>query len=529
MADKQVRIDLIANDKASRVIEDVADEAKDLEQLEPEVEVTADVDKAERDIEEIGDDLAELKRRDTEIELTGKISNLKAQLEDAEGALKKVRDQAEVTERAVDDIGQAQGPRLAGNTVADLTGPLGEASGMASDVGGVFDGLGDSAEAAWIKMGGSEQGAAKVASALGGLGFVVSGAIAAWSLYTAAQEKARRKAQELEDAIRDIRSAIQEGDYETGAEKIMEEFPDAIDAARTLGVSFGDLARYITGTKDELDALSLEDAIADYQAQGMSLDEATEAAKRHVEVTQEERSAIEAAREQYRLSSGDIGREEQAVRQMADGMALAAGNTEDMADAAERSKTRVDNLKNAMDKLKGSLTFERAMHQFNQTFDTAMAEARSDSGLTYDSILDMKDAIFEVAEYAGLTPVEVQTLLDEVEQGDLESVKNKVNGYYQQNPAGIDTTVEAPSQAEANAAIIRLRQRLNAAWASSGGRGTAPIYGPSSMPPVNGGGPTPTPVVNVTQHVPRGYRGDLLTDARVAARRSGGLYQRNRR
>ncbi len=36
-------------------------------------------------------------------------------------------------------------------------------------------------------------------------------------------------------------------------------------------------------------------------------------------------------------------------------------------------------------------------------------------------------------------------------------------------------------------------------------------------------------VTNVTVNVPRGYRGDVLADARKAARRSGGLYRRNHR
>ena len=34
---------------------------------------------------------------------------------------------------------------------------------------------------------------------------------------------------------------------------------------------------------------------------------------------------------------------------------------------------------------------------------------------------------------------------------------------------------------------------------------------------------------NVTVNVPRGYHGNVLEDARKAARRSGGLYRRNRR
>lgn len=56
------------------------------------------------------------------------------------------------------------------------------------------------------------------------------------------------------------------------------------------------------------------------------------------------------------------------------------------------------------------------------------------------------------------------------------------------------------------------------------GIGTTPrsINGPNvNAAPVPG-----ATVVNVTQHLPRGWRGDALTEARRQARRSGGLYQR---
>jgi hypothetical protein len=57
----------------------------------------------------------------------------------------------------------------------------------------------------------------------------------------------------------------------------------------------------------------------------------------------------------------------------------------------------------------------------------------------------------------------------------------------------------------------------------------APIL--NMLPP---GGETPappvaTPVINVTQYVPRGWRGDALAQATSAARRSGGLYRHVRR
>ena len=51
---EQIRIDLTAQDNASRVIDKVADAAEDLEKLDPEVEVTADASRAEADVESLG-------------------------------------------------------------------------------------------------------------------------------------------------------------------------------------------------------------------------------------------------------------------------------------------------------------------------------------------------------------------------------------------------------------------------------------------------------------------------------------------
>jgi hypothetical protein len=59
----------------------------------------------------------------------------------------------------------------------------------------------------------------------------------------------------------------------------------------------------------------------------------------------------------------------------------------------------------------------------------------------------------------------------------------------------------------------------------AGGR-LVPELSSMPLPPGGGEGAGVQPVVNVTQYLPRGWRGDALGESRRAARRSGGLYHR---
>ena len=65
MADEQIRIDIEAEDSASKVLEQVADDAAELEKLTPEITVSADTDAATRGIEDVTDAAQTLSRQDT--------------------------------------------------------------------------------------------------------------------------------------------------------------------------------------------------------------------------------------------------------------------------------------------------------------------------------------------------------------------------------------------------------------------------------------------------------------------------------
>ena len=79
MADKQVRIDIVANDDASEQIADVAADVKKLDQLEPEVAVTADTAAAKSALVDITDTLNKIdaEKATAEVDTTGATDNVK--------------------------------------------------------------------------------------------------------------------------------------------------------------------------------------------------------------------------------------------------------------------------------------------------------------------------------------------------------------------------------------------------------------------------------------------------------------------
>jgi hypothetical protein len=167
---------------------------------------------------------------------------------------------------------------------------------------------------------------------------------------------------------------------------------------------------------------------------------------------------------------------------------------------------------------------ERALLNFSGDFQAAHDKASTSTALTSEEILDLKQDILDVGEFAGLNPIEVQTLLDRVAAGDYLGVKTDVEALAAANPPKVPTSLRDPTDAEMRAYAERVARRIQQILGSIVGRGGGGYSGGPVMPMSASAG-----TVNVTQYVPRGYRGDLLADASAAARRSGGLYHRNRR
>jgi len=526
VAEKQVRIDLVANDKASDKVRDVADEVEALEDLTPEVEVTADTTDASRALDALETDTEALTRADQEVVLKGKVSDAQAALKALRTDLEQTGKEAQRAEHAVDDIGRAQGPRLAGNTVADLTGPLGEASGVASDLGGVFDGLGDTAEGAWIKMGGSEAGGAAIGGALAGVGFAVAGVAAAWSFFRQQQKKAEEQQKKLLEGQKKLNDAYAKGDVAEWGQTFIDTYKDAADAAADAGVPLEELVRFVDGQAKTIP--SAERAWAQYEDQLAAVTPLEEAQMTVAEKAQvgraraalEQRDIMLKARDDYVKNNGLLDDQADAATKAGEAHGKLADNVDLVTRREEAQERATDRLTDSMDRLQGSLNMERTLLDFTEDFDAAMKATAEGTALTGDEILDLKQDVIDVAEFAGLNPVEVKSLLESVENGDYLYVRDTVNAYSERYPVSVNTDLLDPPITEwANRSAAAMRKAL-AGYNIYGGGGGATSSGRSS---------SATSVVNVTQHVPRGYRGDLLADAAAAARRSGGLYHRNRR
>ncbi|HEY6416332.1 MAG TPA: hypothetical protein VIX41_08845 [Acidimicrobiales bacterium] len=518
MATEQVRIDLVADDKASKKIDDVSDAARDLEKLSPEVEVTADTDQAERGIEQVADDARALSRADTELIIRAKIDAAKAELATLRAELDQTSEKAQTTARDMDRIGgdPGGGIRTRGNAIADLTGPLGEASGAASDFAGVFDGIGDIAEDVASKIGLSQGATQLVSQAVGGLGIAVAGAAAIWSIFNQRAQKARQEAEKVAKASRDISDALEAGEFADAAAKIEESFGGLRREAEKAGISSEDFAKFITGLSDEIpgtaDRLGELTAAADaYEAaargagdsQALANTEAVNAAANYENLL----FKLNDARDAFIETNGEADRNKAAMDGMAEGMRDASDATDRAARAQENIERKIKRTDDALSKLRDGLNFEQALLNFETAMNNAMTDAEGQVGATAEEVLALKESILDLGETAKTNPAIIASQIEAVDSGDLEAVRTNVQSYYERNP-------------------IPLATRLTVPRGVATGSGTGGIVVPNSMPLPDGGAPS---VTNVYQTLPRGWRGDPLADAERAARRSGGLYRRSRR
>ena len=212
MAGNEVRFDIVATDKASKQLDDVADKAEHVEKLDPTVDVKADTRAADHSIDGFADqldrltdadkvvvlalragaaqtelrdlatDLATIDAADPDVDVKfARYAEVSGQLEDLEGKIKQIGDtdvdiggagganldQARTKLQGLsEDAGQAQGAvhSMAGNAIGDF-------AATATGIGPLGEGLGQLTELA----AGGEAGLKQLAVAGLGLGAVSAG------------------------------------------------------------------------------------------------------------------------------------------------------------------------------------------------------------------------------------------------------------------------------------------------------------------------------------------------------------------
>lgn len=502
--DEQVRIDLVAQDKASDTIDDVADAVERLEDAKPEVVVTADTDQAERAIGDVVDEARALSRTDAELVLRARADAARAELKALQDELRQTGERAEDTARKLDrvDGDGGGGLRTRGNAISDLTGPLGEASSAASDFAGVFDGLGDIAEDAAGKFGLSAGASQVLSSAVGGLGIAVAAGAAAWTLFRQRQEDAKRKTQEMTDAQLKLNDAIQAGNREAAVTNFEQLYGKGLDAARELGVTTKDFVDYLRGVSNELPGV--ESRLAAYnRAAEASRDIHTgqlnpalaNAAAAYENLT----FVAEDARKRYDELNGSGAEQTRRQQEIAAALGVTTRELDKGTRAASNMRTEADNLSRELQRLTDRLDMSRAIEDFQATFAWAMESAKTDAVDTKDEIRRLQDEYLRVAEAIGLSPVQIESDLRKISQGEINEVWNSTQ-------AAIDARPPVTFRGRITMDLASIRQAERAAQLGVSSTAAA----------------TAAPVTNVYMTLPRGTRpDDMMRAGDRYARRNG--------
>lgn len=185
-----------------------------------------------------------------------------------------------------------------------------------------------------------------------------------------------------------------------------------------------------------------------------------------------------------------------------------------------------------------------------ETFDeTDALDANNDSLITQAGQLNgpQRKALTDyIGQINGIPEKKMTAIEAAIARGDLDEAERLLNNASRARTATMTADANSSEAEREINNVARDRESTITVYGSypSGflnGPGGVVYPGPRALPPVDGGagGPPvatpygaggPTEIINVTQVLPRGYReADVLTAARRAARRSGGLYQRARR
>jgi hypothetical protein len=321
------------------------------------------------------------------------------------------------TAAQLDNVDQAarragSGARVGTQAVSDLTGPLGDASSNASEMGQAVEGLGQFVEAAAGKMGLSEEAAAGLSAGLGVAAIAVAAGAALWSLWKEKSEEARRAAEKMADVQRDLA----DGKFAEAASKLVEQYGDLFESANTAGIGSATLTRALLGNKTAADDV----ATALQSDRGEFIGVATQAEVLAGKID-DAGSAFRSAGEKIDVTKNRTDEIERVLR--------------DAGGAADDTATSVGNLKDKFDQLNGSIDVKQTALDVADAFDAVVQKAReaataAETGgadtvtanrASERSVLDLKQKVIDYAEQVGNLPADkVTNILTLLDQGDLE-------------------------------------------------------------------------------------------------------------
>ena len=515
MADDKIRVDIESvydDDDAKKALKD----AEKIEDAQPVLEVDADTSQASGKLEAVSDEATRLTSRDWVTKLLADTASAKSELEQLQSELDATGDHAKQANEQLDrTTGGGEGSKLRGNAIADLTGPLGDASGAASDFAGVFDGLGDTVEAVAGKLGLSEKVAGGLASAVGGLGVVVAAGAAAWTLYKGRQEEARKKAEELTKQQEAFNDALEKGDRKAAAAGFEKLYGKALSGADELGLSTKQLVDYIRGASDVLPGVNEQIARLNAEAHAATheVDAMTGAGTAHVDALVAQRDALigandelTKARDRYKELDGNTKNAKESSEDLATALLGPERKLKDTANAADDASSSVDDVTSSFDRLNERLSNKRAIEDFQTAMVEAQKAIHDKSADTVVDIRGVEDAILHAGEAAKLNPIDVETAIQKADQGDIDGAFL----YLQQK-------IDEKGPLQVNVALHATIPKLKIA-----GRGGTQIV--VEVDPTTSSSSMAAGAGTVNVHLPRGYRGDAVAEVTGAARRNGRRY-----
>lgn len=231
---EQVNLDLTATDKASKVVDHLADQVDDLEKHPAELDVTADTTKATRTLDDLEGTAKRVAQQKWIVDFKADIDKAKDDAARLEGQLKQTGEAGETAAKKVDSIGGEQ--RV--SAIRDLTGPLGDVSSNVGDFGDSFTSAAMQIE---TSMGLAE---GSLTNFLGPIGIAAGAVFTFWTMYKA-------KAEEAKKATIDTAKSITELGATAAAEKkiseLLEADPDLVTNVQALGLGYRDLVKLVSG------------------------------------------------------------------------------------------------------------------------------------------------------------------------------------------------------------------------------------------------------------------------------------------
>ena len=535
MADRteQVRIDLTANDDASKTIDDVADAADKLERKAPEVDVKADTSNADKGLGEVDATATRLDKNDVVIAIRAQIDDLKTQAKEAQTTLDALDEPVTIpvtvnetgdgfdgvrtkVQGLTEDTGKAQETMhgFIGNAVSEIPG-LGAAFGPAAEaMGQLTEGI----------LGGEVAMEGLIAAAL-----PIAGITALVKLWNDEQERVKaidafnkKKVDDYTTAIRNGKTAL-EGLREEAEKTQKLEWVDTFGKVKdlgpdlqTLGITFDQFVTAVGKGKPGVDALF----------QGL-IDKQPELSKVLDDLTDNNLARLQGATDRAIPNSGAFINAWRGVNQAVDDTTTATGQAMTaeqfygttharVSSTAKRNQDIVtasfDLTKIAIQGMKDELADEQVISNFQDSMIGAQNSIKENGRLTTAEIINVKTAIIDAGTTAGLTPIEIKSEIDKVTPTD-------VNTAFIETQQLIDRHGALKMQAQIQATIdAEIKSHSGARFGLGPDGILIPIQG--SAPPASS---APATIVNV--NMPAGSRGvDVVRQVSGQARRSGRRY-----